>query len=138
MTTQSIKMNPEWKAKWLEALRSGKYVQGTDCLRNSEDQYCCLGVLCDVYDTSQWHPEISFGKHRKYCTTDDFDDMYIPFSLYKAFGVSSHNPKLPVSGDLQRRLENDHNIHTTDIGLARLNDLGFTFNEIADLIDQYL
>ena len=32
---------------WLEALRSGGYVQGKDNLYNREDNsYCCLGVLC--------------------------------------------------------------------------------------------
>jgi len=33
--------------KWVAALRSGKYEQGTGQLRNG-DTYCCLGVLCDV------------------------------------------------------------------------------------------
>ena len=41
-------MTPELKQKWIEALRSGKYKQGRTVLRNLEDQFCCLGVLCDV------------------------------------------------------------------------------------------
>lgn len=40
-------MNQEIKAKWLEALRSGKYQQTRKVLRDSNG-YCCLGVLCDV------------------------------------------------------------------------------------------
>ncbi len=40
------KLDPELKAKWVEALRSGKFVQGeTDLHDCSEDTYCCLGVL---------------------------------------------------------------------------------------------
>ena len=36
------------KNKWVEALRSGKYKQGRGKL-NSENGYCCLGVLCEVF-----------------------------------------------------------------------------------------
>lgn len=40
-------MNPEWKKKWVEALRSGKYKQGKEALCFG-DKYCCLGVLCEI------------------------------------------------------------------------------------------
>lgn len=40
-------MNPELKAKWVAALRSGKFQQGRGQLRKG-DEYCCLGVLCKV------------------------------------------------------------------------------------------
>ena len=46
------KMNPKVKKLWVEALLSGDYVQGKNCLRRSYEnpsyRYCCLGVLCDV------------------------------------------------------------------------------------------
>jgi len=44
-----MKFTQEIKDKWLEALKSGKYIQGTGRLR-SEDKtkHCCLGVLCEV------------------------------------------------------------------------------------------
>jgi hypothetical protein len=38
------KLDPEFKAKWCAALRSGKYKQGERFLRPTEDTYCCLGV----------------------------------------------------------------------------------------------
>lgn len=41
-------MNEELKQKWIEALRSGKYKQGHGQLRDLDNRYCCLGVLCDV------------------------------------------------------------------------------------------
>ena len=41
-------MNPEMKAKWVEALRSGEYKQGKGALRR-EGMFCCLGVLCDLH-----------------------------------------------------------------------------------------
>ncbi len=40
-------MTSELKTKWLEALRSGRYQQGTRWLQQNE-KFCCLGVLCEV------------------------------------------------------------------------------------------
>lgn len=43
--------------KWLEALRSGKYKQGVGALRRETlegEKFCCLGVLCDIVDSSMW------------------------------------------------------------------------------------
>ncbi len=52
-------MNAEWKAKWVEALRSGNYQQAQHRLKKIvivDGQpamgLCCLGVLCEVYDPS--------------------------------------------------------------------------------------
>jgi hypothetical protein len=42
-----IKLKPEIKQRWLNALRSNNYKQGQGQLRQN-DSYCCLGVLCDV------------------------------------------------------------------------------------------
>lgn len=42
-------MDAELKAKWVAALRSGKYAQGRAHL-NLNGRYCCLGVLCEVAD----------------------------------------------------------------------------------------
>lgn len=47
-------MDKEWKALWLKALRSKKYKQGHHRLRNNEEGYCCLGVLCDLVDPKKW------------------------------------------------------------------------------------
>lgn len=46
-------MKPEIAKKWVEALRSGQYEQGYDLLRSrnaitGKEQYCVLGVLCDL------------------------------------------------------------------------------------------
>jgi hypothetical protein len=43
-------MDANLKTKWVEALRSGEYKQGTEYLLNRcNGTYCCLGVLCVVY-----------------------------------------------------------------------------------------
>ena len=41
------KLDPELKAKWLEALRNNQYEQGRERLHNN-GRYCCLGVLAVV------------------------------------------------------------------------------------------
>lgn len=45
-------MDAGLKAKWVEALRSDKYKQGTGYLER-EGRHCCLGVLCEIQD-SEW------------------------------------------------------------------------------------
>lgn len=39
---------------WIKALRGGEYQQGTTYLRNLENRYCCLGVLCDIVNPTGW------------------------------------------------------------------------------------
>lgn len=46
-------MDQKIKRKWVEALRSGNYKQVKQKLRTSEG-FCCLGVLCDVVDSTKW------------------------------------------------------------------------------------
>lgn len=42
-------MNKKIKAKWVKALRSGKYKKGIGALKTDEGKFCCLGVLCDLH-----------------------------------------------------------------------------------------
>ena len=42
-------MKKEIKDKWVDALRSGDYVQGRGQLRNPKNEFCCLGVLCNLH-----------------------------------------------------------------------------------------
>lgn len=47
MKTTYPKLPKKFKAKWLQALRSGKYDQGSSTMLK-DDKYCCLGVGCKV------------------------------------------------------------------------------------------
>lgn len=49
-----MSMNQEVKAKWVAALRSGKYEQTYTLLHDGGGCYCCLGVLCDISGLGQW------------------------------------------------------------------------------------
>lgn len=47
-------MNAELKKRWLDALRSGQYVQGRKNLKDKDNRYCCLGILLDVSGLGAW------------------------------------------------------------------------------------
>lgn len=56
------KLPPKFKAKWLDALRSGEYKQGRGALKVErfhkttgkalKPEYCCLGVACKIVGMS--------------------------------------------------------------------------------------
>ena len=43
----ALEMDPQIRARWVAALRSGKYEQGIGYLR-CDAGLCCLGVLCEL------------------------------------------------------------------------------------------
>lgn len=52
-------MDKELKAKWVDALRSGKYAQAEGVLRSADvtPGFCCLGVLLEVSQRGHWDCE---------------------------------------------------------------------------------
>lgn len=106
-------MNADLKAKWIEALRSGKYAQGKNAMRTTEDTYCCLGVLCDVVDPAAWGASAGYSSYIfKY--KNDNRRGYLPWDLAKEIGLSA---------EMQAQL-------------AAMNDEGDSFQEIAAVIEQ--
>ena len=114
-------MNPEIKEKWLKALRSGEYKQGSHYLRRVDDTYCCLGVLCDIYikeGNAVWDKRGS-------------DVWYIGHS-------SAYLP-----GDVKEWAELDvpagwANYKDPDYSLTHMNDQGESFERIAQKIEEVL
>ncbi len=51
------KVSKSLQRKWIHALESGKYTQGHNTLRTQNDEFCCLGVLCDVVSPKGWNNE---------------------------------------------------------------------------------
>ena len=79
-------MDAQTKAKWVEALRSGKYKQGRGQLRLG-DTYCCLGVLCDIMGTG-W-TTVGFPQadlNSLYVTASDGDDT-LPSDGFCGLGI---------------------------------------------------
>lgn len=102
-------MDAEFKKKWIEALRSGEYRQGTHCLRSIENKYCCLGVACDLfYGTNKW--------------IENKEEYLYEINNQKIF---SYNLNQYI--ELSDKEMDD---------LMQLNDGGKTFEEIADYIEK--
>lgn len=73
-----------------EALESGEYKQGFGGdLRNSCDEYCCLGVACDLYDREGW------GEHKRAYSHLDYQGFPHP-DVVEFYGWESNNPKLQL------------------------------------------
>lgn len=82
-------MNPKIKAKWIAALRSGKYQQGQHRLRkttlNGETQFCCLGVLCNLH--AKAHPKIA--QHETDPEIYLGENQWLPRAVREWAGLSS-------------------------------------------------
>ena len=111
-------MNKRIKNRWIKALRSGEYVQGTDALVTATDagydKFCCLGVLCDV--------------------------LGLEF-------VARKDPDYPLllagtrqAGNLPRKMRDELGINRSQhMELIDMNDrLRYNFEEIADWISKNL
>lgn len=133
-------MNPEIKAKWVEALRSGKYKQGTGKLRRltrtlmglpdvSTDQFCCLGVLCELAIEAGVidQPNRAFGSYR-YGTDHDADLLPREVGLWA--GIDQRDPRVVTGHDL---IEGP-----TCYSLSVVNDSGESFETIAGYIEKSL
>lgn len=124
--------------KWVKALRSGKFKQGTGTLkqynRKGKAEHCCLGVLCELYNGEM-------RKNKKKTLPEKVYDNDSDFSYgYSRFGNSKCDlPKevMNWSGmkDKIGRFTTDNSI-PSQYTLADLNDLGKKFKGIADIIEK--
>lgn len=126
-------MRAEIKKLWVETLRSGDYAQGTGRLRvisdRSEVQYCCLGVLCELhrlYADKSDGPGLWRRDGRDYMYLNSF--VLLPDEVIKWAGLKYQSPFVKVSERLGR----------CEMALSELNDMGTSFDRIADLIDASL
>lgn len=109
----------EVKRKWIEALRSGKYDQGHGTLRR-KNTFCCLGVQLDIA-----------GCRWEKVTQETMDDViYIPYVNLthvsgQGFWSYDYMEEIGLSSEEMRQL-------------ANMNDIGSSFNEIADYIEKNL
>lgn len=78
-------MNPEYKQKWIEALRSGEFEQTTKELRNSKG-YCCLGVLTEIVDGKDGWLKV---EHCGYYTNKDGGAGYLSDEVGEIVGLSN-------------------------------------------------
>jgi hypothetical protein len=110
-------VNKKIKAKWVAALRSGEYKKGNFQLRNNDDEFCCLGVLCNLH--AQAHPEIA--------ALQQYEDAYMNQQAFLPFSVM-------IWAELK-----EVNPFVKNLSLSQFNDeSNLNFKQIALLIDKNL
>jgi hypothetical protein len=117
-------MNEEIKEAWKTELRSGKYPQGNNYLRqwNIDTQpceYCCLGVLCEMSGLGEWEEFITQAGDRKAYSYLD-SDQYLPDEVAEWSGI-------PVAGKINVGPQSK---------LGLMNDDGDSFTLIAEKLDE--
>lgn len=151
-------MNPIVKTKWLQALRSGKFRQATAALsqrplmgdRDPTPSFCCLGVLCEIYreetGDGEWRNsdltvltvlDIRFHVN----STNTHATQYLPTKVMGWAGLpEKYGANVDVTGIGDRDYSADEPSENGGFeqSLAALNDTGFTFEQIADVIERQL
>ena len=128
-------MEPKIKKKWLTALRSGKYKQGRACLRSSNDEFCCLGVLCDLYDPNGWI-EMKSGR-ADWGYGPDENTVAQPYFVNDWADLQETIVFAPDCPLLARVRETATWVESWAT-LPGMNDEGVPFALIADIIEKYL
>ncbi len=123
-------MKEDIKARWVEALRSGEYMQGQGGLRTRSGKFCCLGVLCELALQAGvvqpvWYDDDDFVKYAAVNDQSDVSGGYLPSAVLDWAELENPNPLL-YDGDVYRAASvwND--------------ELGVNFNHIADMIERSL
>lgn len=138
----------EFVHEWLNALKSGKYDQTTEVLKD-DTGYCCLGVACDI------HPDVKFEKcdiaDNYYTVVNTNNTSELPHKVMNSMNLKKDsdphlsftpherafdwiNEKFMVSINTTIPLSIDH--YSWD--LATFNDqLEFTFDQIAEFIETF-
>lgn len=124
-------MTEEFKKKWTAALRSGEYKQGVGCLHNrTKQQFCCIGVGCDLIDPKAWCITAISGGDDELCGFVNYGEVLSTGAIPTQKWLANH----AMARGLHAVFENEHII--TD--LVKMNDHGYTFAEIANHIDQHI
>lgn len=106
----ALDMDPAIRQRWVDALRSGDYPQGLYNLRTTRG-FCCYGVLCELAVADGVMP-----------AADGPDQE----------GVYSYNGAESL---LPAAVKTWASVNFGQLSLARRNDDGWTFSQIADAIE---
>lgn len=148
-------MNEQVKKMWLDALRSGRYKQGQNVLHayNSvgDERFCCLGVLCDIAvkhnvvarseEAKPNYPEIDGHNTAGFSYGWQSAMVDLPVEVIKWAGLpicdddndidyfNHGDPLVVVNWDDDEEAEKN---------ISTLNDSGWSFADIADIIEEQL
>lgn len=114
-------MNSQIKQKWIDALKSGEYQQTSEFLR-TEQGYCCLGVLCDLYVKEKNNDKVQWKQFNDYYDIL-LEDSVLPNEVKEWAGL--------FDTDVFYTDEDGERVY-----LAHLNDSGSDFELLAQIIEE--
>lgn len=147
-------MDRQKAEKWIEELRSKKYVQGAAYLRQVDrdetERYCCLGVFCEMaveagIILAPYYMEPMNGRRiYEYHSRDGqrwSGTMGPDVSLWGGFslppGLDDADMRYPGDGSFTMSGVSTSGPWSQQVTLASLNDDGLTFDQIADIINHF-
>ncbi len=120
-------MKKDIAKKWIKALRSGKYKQGRDKLRTKNNEFCCLGVLCNLH--AQAHPD--FAARQRNPSSYDGNDATLGLNVRNWAGLKT------TDGDFDRGEVDGAPRDSLSTSLIDLNDAEmWNFKRIATFIEK--
>jgi len=130
-------MKAEVKERWLQDLRSGEFKQGKGVLRTKSDEFCCLGVLCNIIDPNAWEGTVSHW-------VDQAENEYGG----KGADVEAYiypqplSPTEDLGGEVLHTFLSSKFLQEVGLkkslahALAELNDEGNSFEALAEMIEE--
>ena len=116
----------------IEALESGEYKKGKHCLRNERNEFCCLGVACDLSGLGEWGaPEGGEHNYQQQGIDENptpeswFNSCVLPEVVREYYGLP-HRFGFLVAEKFQAS------------GLTNLNDSTATFAEVIEELKRWL
>lgn len=114
--------NAENMTQLVDALESNEYEQTQSVLRR-DDQFCCLGVACDISGVGRWQKDGDDGF--RYIAANDWSISVMPYEVSEWLGLE-HDEY-----DSMEELPLNYDGHASAMNM---NDTGNTFAEIAQAI----
>lgn len=137
--TLQFKLPEAFKKQWLEDLRSGKYNQGRQYLRRDSELlgaatcfWCCLGVAANQLDPDGWRPFLR-ESHKGHYNWHNGHSMPDATAVFNANEQVYNALRQPLPPEMKM-----DGCSTVEGLLARMNDSGDSFIEIAAWIEEHL
>lgn len=125
---------------WVKELRSGKWNQGMKklCVIKKVDnntfncEYCCLGIACEIYydNLSSIVPFTNVDLCKRYSD----DENYLPTEVVEYLELRTKCGGFVDDNNEDCLITIDGKIF---FSLAEINDAGYSFDKIADIIEEY-
>lgn len=123
-------------AKWSHELRTTSKDQGRGCLRNYDNEFCCLGVYADMIHPERWssisetnwnvRADVEGGLENIF-GNELYHELDLPDSWIERIGL-----------DKTLALEDDGLTNVQAIFIEMNDEIGYSFLEIANEIDHLI